>query len=88
MQQTLAIRAGRLLDADAVEKTWAAEFAVIRQLFLAMPNAYAEQLHAAAVNEGVPGVVRLLGEMVHEVLTQVSDPNRAPMPPRPAPEAA
>jgi hypothetical protein len=82
MEQTYRTRAGQLLDAAAVERVWSLEYAAIRQLLLAIPNAYADQIYAVAVSEGVPGVVRLLGEMVHAVLTEISDPTRPPVPPR------
>lgn len=73
-EQTLAIRARNLLDAEEVERAWSAILSAIRAKLLAVPQAYADRLTRAIHAEGSPGCERMLVQLVDEVLAELSTP--------------
>lgn len=71
-EQTWKVRNGKLLDAEEVERAWAAEINGCRAVLLAVPTTYADRVYRAASLEGVGGVERLLREAVHGALRELA----------------
>lgn len=71
-EQTYRVRNGKLLDADEVERAWAAEVAAVRARLLTIPTTYADRVFRSATLEGVGGVERLLRDAVHSALRELA----------------
>jgi phage terminase Nu1 subunit (DNA packaging protein) len=71
-EQTFQARSRELLPRAEVEKMWAAEVAAVRTKLLALPTVLADQLHRAAVLEGVDGVEARLQTAILDVLTELA----------------
>ncbi len=71
-QQQHRIRAGELLPAVDVAKVWNAERDAVRTAILATYTTQADKVHRVAVLEGVAGVERILREVAHEILRELS----------------
>lgn len=72
-EQTFQTRAKNLLPRDEVEAAWGAEQKAVRTKLLALPTAYADRVHRAAVLDGVDGVEDALKEAVYDVLRELAD---------------
>jgi phage terminase Nu1 subunit (DNA packaging protein) len=77
-EQKYAVNARQLLPADEVERAWSAEQAAVRAKLLALPQAFADRLHRAAVKKGVAGADAAIREMVDEVLSELAVMPRPP----------
>lgn len=73
-EQAFSMRARDLLPREEVERAWAAEVAAVRAKLLAWPMTLADQVHRAAVLEGLPGVERVLHEAVRQALRELAEP--------------
>ena len=74
-EQTYRVRKGKLLDADEVERAWAAEVAAVRAKLLSVPTTYADKIFRAATlagEGGVGAVERLLRDAVHSALHELA----------------
>jgi phage terminase Nu1 subunit (DNA packaging protein) len=69
----LAKRRGELLPADEVARADEAIYAAIRDAFLALPAAIADQLCEIAAAEGPAGVDQLLRDRIGEILTDAAE---------------
>lgn len=87
-RQTYLVRKRVLLPADEVMKEVGSRIAAARAKFLSVPTSYADRIHRVATLEHVPGVERLLREMVREVLRELTDlrPHGKPAPTPKAPK--
>jgi len=63
-----ARKRGELLPADEVQRADEAVFSAIRDAFLALPAALADQLCEVAAAEAAAGIDRVLRERIEEVL--------------------
>lgn len=81
-EQTVAIRAGELLLKTEVEAIWCAEFAAIRARLLSWPTTLADQLGRAYDIGGVNALEAKLKDEVCAILTELSQPRKAPWPPK------
>lgn len=70
--QTFQIRSGELLPRVEVERQWEAEILAVRTKLLQIAPTFAERVYQAAITDGIPGVERLLGACVDEVLRELS----------------
>ena len=75
-EQTFEARSRELLPRGEVEKVWAAEVAAVRTKLLALPTILADQVHRAAVLEGVDGVEAVLQTAILDVLTELAAPGQ------------
>ena len=75
-EQKHKILEGELVHVDDVRKAWDAEVAAVKARLLAVPVTLADRIHRAAVLEGVTGVEAALDDAIHEVLTELSEPDR------------
>jgi len=75
-EQSYAMRARLLLPADEVDRIWSAETTAVRNKLLAVPATSADLIHRAGITSGVAGVMRALEKIVHDILTELADPNR------------
>lgn len=79
-EQLYLQRAGKLLDADLVTKTWTGEYAAVRTILLASYTSAVDRVHRAATLEGTPGVERELKAIAFAALREISDPGRSDAP--------
>ncbi len=70
--QTRMMRARDLLPREEVERAWTAEVAAVRAKLLAWPATLADQVHRAAVLDGLGGVERVLNEAIRNVLRELA----------------
>jgi phage terminase Nu1 subunit (DNA packaging protein) len=70
--QTYQMRSGELLPRAEVERQWEAEILAVRTKLLQIAPLFAERVYQAALTDGIPGVERLLGDCVDEVLRELS----------------
>lgn len=93
-EQTFRVRERKLLDADEVTKTWGAVVTAIRARLLTVPTSYADRIHRATTLDGLPGVERVLRDVMHDVLHELatidaeSPPTEGEAPPIPAARTA
>ena len=73
-EQTYSIRARQLIPREEVERTWFAEVTAVRAKLLAWPTTHADQIARAVTLEGLPGVERLLNELVRQLLRELAEP--------------
>lgn len=71
-QQTLEVRAGKLIPAEVVEKRWAAEVAAARAVILASYTSSADAVFRAATVDGLAGVERELRTIAYGALRELS----------------
>lgn len=71
-EQRVALRAGRLIPVEEVERVWSAEVAAVRARLLVIPTTLADKLHLVGTLEGAPGIERELQAAVYEVLTELA----------------
>jgi phage terminase Nu1 subunit (DNA packaging protein) len=71
-EQRVAVRAGKLLLAEDVDRTWSAEVSAVRARLLAIPTAWSDRLHRAGALEGAAGIEALLVEAIHQVLRELA----------------
>jgi phage terminase Nu1 subunit (DNA packaging protein) len=77
-EQRVALRAGKLIPVEEVDKLWSGQVAAIRARLLSWPTALSDRLHRVAVIEGPPGVERVLFEATHDALRELSGGERPP----------
>lgn len=87
-EQSFQIRMRELLPRDEVEREWSRQVAAVRTKLLAFPTTLADQLHRAAVTEGLPGVEHLLSTAVRDVLRELAAGQTPTLPAQPDPTAA
>lgn len=75
-EQTFQMRARKLLPVEEVEKLWSAEVTAVRAVILSSYTTHADRVHRAAILEGVVGVEEALKDLAHEVLRELSNPDR------------
>lgn len=73
-EQKALMQAGKLLDADQVERARVAELSRARAKFLAVPTAWSDRIFRAATLEGLPGVERTLQAAIRDVLRELAGP--------------
>jgi len=83
-EQRVALRAGKLIPIEEVDKVWSAQVAAIRTRLLLWPSALADRLHRVAAVEGPAGVERVLLDAAHDALRELAS-GRAPKIPTPRP---
>jgi phage terminase Nu1 subunit (DNA packaging protein) len=71
-EQRVALRAGKLLPVEDVERVWSAEVAAVRARLLVIPTALADRVHRVATLEGAAGVERVLREEIYHALRELS----------------
>jgi len=74
------VRREKVLPIDDVERIWSAEVAAVRGIILASYTTHADRVHRASTLEGLAGVERTLKDLAYEVLRELANPERAPMP--------
>lgn len=83
-EQRVALRAGKLIPVEEVDKLWSGQVAAVRARLLSWPTALSDRLHRVAVTEGPAGVERVLFELTHDALRELaggtppSSPKRRP----------
>lgn len=75
-EQLYAVRAGKLLDAQAVQRAWAKEYAAIKTILIASYTSAADRVHRASTLDGLPGVEREMKAVAFAALREISDPDR------------
>lgn len=75
-EQTHQTRSRQLLPAAEVEKVWNAEIQAVRAAILATYTTKADTLHRVATLDGVAGVEAELKRIAHELLRELSNPDR------------
>lgn len=78
-EQLYAVRSGKLLPADEVEKVWTAEVAAVRSLMLSAPQTWSDRIYRASTSEGLAGVERELKALIHSFMRELAD-RRTPKP--------
>ncbi len=86
-EQTYQARQRELLPAGEVAQIWGAEVQAVRTAILATYTTQADRVHRVATLEGVAGVERELKAIAHELLRELSSPER-PLPVMPRSEVA
>lgn len=81
-EQRVAIRAGKLIAIEDVDRIWSAQVAAVRAQLLAIPTALADRLHRVAALEGVVGIETVLVDAMHAALRELADGGARPSPPR------
>jgi len=81
-EQRVAMRAGKLIAIEDVDRIWSAQVAAVRSRLLSLPTALSDRLHRAAALDGVVGVERMLLDAVHGALRELSSGARATTPVR------
>ncbi len=76
VEQTLRVRAGKLLPADEVERVWAKEITGVKSIVLAWPQTSTAKVHRAAIQDGEAGVERALHDLGRDLLRELADPER------------
>lgn len=78
-EQLYAVRSGKLLPAEDVERIWMAEVRSVRSAILASYTASADRVYRAATTDGLAGVERALKAIAHDVLRELADgPKKRP----------
>lgn len=72
-EQRVAIRAGKLIPIEDVDRVWSGHVAAVRARLLAIPMALSDRLHRVAVVEGPAAVEALLQTAVYQVLTECAE---------------
>jgi phage terminase Nu1 subunit (DNA packaging protein) len=75
-EQLYAVRAGKLLDATIVERTWAREYAAIKAILVASYTSSADLVQRASTLEGLAGIERELKAIAFAALREISKPDR------------
>jgi phage terminase Nu1 subunit (DNA packaging protein) len=81
-QQLYEVREGKLLEADAVARTWSVEYGAIKTILLSSYTTSADRVLRAATLEGLPGVERELKTIAVAALREISSPDRGGEPPK------
>lgn len=81
-EQRVAIKAGRLIAIEDVDRIWSAQVAAVRTRLLAIPVSVADRLHRVATLEGATGVEAVLLEVVHNALHELASGVPPPTPTR------
>jgi len=81
-EQRVAIRAGKLIPIEEVDRIWSGQVAAVRARLLAWPTALADRLHRVAALEGAAGVERVLQEIVYDALRELAAGVKPPRPRR------
>jgi phage terminase Nu1 subunit (DNA packaging protein) len=81
-EQLYAVRAGKLLDAEAVTRAWSREYAAIKAILIASYTSAADRIYRAATLEGLIGVERELKAVAFAALREISNPDRGTDVPR------
>lgn len=71
-EQRVAIRAGRLIPVDEVDRVWSSQVAALRARLLSMPTALADRLCRIAATGGAAGIEAALETAIHEALRELS----------------
>lgn len=71
-EQRVAMRAGRLIAVEEVDRVWSTQVAAVRARLLAMPTALADRLHRVAVTAGPAGVEAVLQAATYEALRELA----------------
>ena len=74
-EQQHAVRSGKLLPIEDVDRLWSGQVAAIRARLLAIPIALADRVHRIAAIEGPAGVERVLQDAVYEALRELAEGN-------------
>lgn len=77
-EQLYAVRSGKLLDAETVEKRWAAEITAARSVILSSYTTAADRVFRAGTIDGLVGVERELKAIAYGVLRELSRETAAP----------
>ena len=83
-EQRVALRAGKLIPIEEVDKLWSHQVAAIRTRLLIWPTALADRIHRVAALEGPAGVERVLLAAAHDALRELAGV-AAPKPHKPRP---
>jgi phage terminase Nu1 subunit (DNA packaging protein) len=86
-EQRVAMRAGRLLAVEEVDRVWSAQVAAVRSTLLALPTALADRLHRAAVTAGPAAVETALQAAIYDALRELAS-GELPPPATPATQPA
>lgn len=71
-EQRVALRAGKLIPIEDVDKLWSGQVAAVRARLLSWPTALSDRIHRVAVIEGPAGVERVLLEATHDLLRELA----------------
>ena len=71
-EQRVAIRAGKLIAIEEVDRVWSMQVAAVRAQLLALPTSLADRLHRVAALEGAAGVEQVLLDAVHHALRDLA----------------
>ena len=74
-EQRVALRAGRLVLIDEVDRVWSAQVAAVRARLLSWPTALSDRVHRASATEGARGVRAVLRVAVHDALRELHPPD-------------
>ena len=81
-EQRVALRALKLIPIEEVDKLWSGQVAAVRARLLSWPTALSDRIHRVAVTEGSVGVERVLFEVTHDALRELSGGGPPPTPTR------
>ena len=77
-EQRVALRAGKLIAIEDVERTWSTIVSAVRAKLLTLPVALADRVHRAALTSGAAGVESILHAAVYDCLRELAEDKPAP----------
>lgn len=71
-EQRVALRAGKLIPVEEVDRIWSAQIAAVRSRLLALPMALADRVCRVAATEGAAGAETALRDAMYQALTELA----------------
>ena len=71
-EQRVALRAGKLIPVEEVDRLWSGQVAAMRARLLTWQTALSDRVHRVALTEGPTGVERVLLDATYDVLRELA----------------